>query len=109
MRLGFAFVVGLVFVLVLSCASLAEAPSPSLRADLTALARRSRSTVGIYVEHLEKHETAGVNATRPFPLASTFKLPLAIVVLGAVENKALPPLDGTVRLEASDMRGWVSP
>ena len=101
MRLALAFV--------LTCAPLAAAASPSLQDELAALAKNSRSTVGIYVEHLEKHETAGVNATRPFPLASTFKLPLAIVVLGAVEKQALPGLDGNVHLEASDMRGWASP
>src|SRR5262249_19468164 len=51
----------------------------------------------------------GVNATRPFPLASTFKLPLAVVVLRDVERKRLPPLEGKVRLLPGDMRNWASP
>ena len=81
----------------------------TLQTDLADLAHKSGSTVGIYVEHLERHETAGVNAKRPFPLASTFKLPLAVVALRDVERKRLPPLDGKVRLLPTDMRPWVSP
>src|SRR5215831_13756159 len=80
-----------------------------LQTDLADLAQKSGSTVGIYVEHLERHETAGVNATRPFPLASTFKLPLAVVALHDVERRRLPPLDGKVRLLPGDMRSWTSP
>ena len=53
----------------------------TLQTDLADLARKSGSTVGIYVEHFERHEITTVNAQRPFPLASTFKLPLAVVVL----------------------------
>jgi beta-lactamase class A len=81
----------------------------TLQADLADLAKKSGSTVGIYVEHLERHETAGVHATRKFAMASTFKLPLAIVVMRDVERKKLPPLDGNVRLLPGDMRPWASP
>jgi beta-lactamase class A len=94
-----------------AAAEAAEAPS-SLQAKLAAIAalgKQSGATVGIFVEHLERKETAGVDATRPFPMASTFKLPLAVVVLRDVERKELPPLDGKVRLLATDMVPGVSP
>ena len=80
-----------------------------LEARLAAIARASGSTVGVFVEHLERREAARLNAARPFPLASTFKLPLAVVALRAVERHELPPLDGKVRLEATDMLPWASP
>lgn len=97
------------FALLFAATPGAAAPSPTLESTLAAIARASGVTVGVFVEHLQRHESAGVNATRPFPLASTFKLPLAVAVLRAVERDQLGPLDGKVRLEATDMLGWASP
>ena len=78
-----------------------------LEDQLRAIVKGAPSSVGIYVEHLERHETAGLNATRSFPLASTFKLPLAIVVLRLVDQQELPGLDSHVRLEMRDL--WPGP
>jgi beta-lactamase class A len=83
--------------------------STPLGQTLTELADRSGSTVGIFVEHLERRETIAVHGARPFPLASTFKLPLAVAALQAVEQRELPALDQKVRLEATDMIPWASP
>jgi beta-lactamase class A len=84
----------------------------SLTDRLAAVAKAAPARVGIYVEHLEKRQSTGVEATRPFPLASTFKLPLAIVALDALAHGKLPPatsLDGKVRLLPEDMLPRHSP
>ncbi|HEX4457876.1 MAG TPA: class A beta-lactamase [Polyangia bacterium] len=70
---------------------------------LKAIAKTTRASLGIYVEHVERHEAAGWNATRPFPLASTFKLPLAVVVLRLIDRQELPGLDSHVRVEKRDL------
>ncbi len=75
--------------------------------QLKAIVKGAPSSVGIYVEQLERHETAGLNATRSFPLASTFKLPLAIVVMRLVDQQLLPGLDSQVRVEVRDL--WPGP
>jgi beta-lactamase class A len=87
----------------------ARAQSPSLQARLDGLVSRSGFTVGVHVRHLPGGETAEVNGGRPFPMASTFKLPLAVVALALAERGELPPLTGEVRLEATDMIPWASP
>ena len=84
-------------------------PEAALQAQLELAAARSPATVGIYVEQMETHERAAVNALRPFPLASTFKLPLAVLVLDAVERKVLPPLETRVRVLERDLVPGVSP
>ena len=95
--------------LALVATSGAALAGPSLEARLAAVARPRGATVGVQVEHLERHESAGINAARPFPLASTFKLPLAIVALRAVERHELPALDAPIHLEVTDMIPWASP
>jgi beta-lactamase class A len=89
--------------------STASAAASPLDEKLAAIAHGSPSSVGIFVEHLERHETAAVNGTRMFPLASTFKLPLALVVLRAIERQELPSLDSQIRIEESDLIDGVSP
>lgn len=94
----------------LACAptSVSAAPPSSLQAKLAAIAHSSSFSVGIFVERLERQETAAVNAERPFPLASTFKLPLALIVLRAVERHELPPLDSAIPIAESDLLPGVS-
>jgi beta-lactamase class A len=86
------------------------AHAETLQERLDAIAKtQPPMTLGIVVARLGDKESSGVNRERAFPLASTFKLPLAIVALQASEQGKLPPLDGKVRLLASDMHPGVSP
>jgi beta-lactamase class A len=87
----------------------AHAESRSLQAQLVELVGRSGFTVGVHVQHLPGGETGEVNGARPFAMASTFKLPLAVVALTLVERGELPPLTGEVRLATTDMVPWASP
>ena len=77
-------------LIAISAPVVVAAPLAPLEEELSELASHSKATVGIFVEHIERHQETGVNWTRPFPMASTFKLPLAIVVLAAIEHKELP-------------------
>lgn len=100
----------LVVVLVSSSALAAAAPlGAPLEATVRALAKQSGATVAVSVELLERHQTDGVDASRAMPMASTFKLPLALVVMRAIERRELPGLDATVRLLPTDMLAGASP
>lgn len=59
--------------------------------DMSALRRKIKDylsqqegTYGIYVIDLASGKTMGINATKPFPAASTFKLPMALYILDQV-------------------------
>jgi beta-lactamase class A len=82
---------------------------PALESELTSLIHHSGSHVGVLVQHLERQETTVIDADETFPMASTFKLPLALVVLRLIERGELPSLDTRVRLEPTDMIPWASP
>lgn len=84
------------------------APTP-LEATLRQLGRPSGATVAVYADLLERPAPTAVEAARAMPMASTFKLPLAIVVMRAIERGALPGLDATVRLLPTDMVPGASP
>ena len=105
--MGLAYDPWMHFLLVAALAA-GTAPASPLESKLAELAGKSASTVGLFVHHLERGERAGLNAARPFPMASTFKLPLAVVVLREMERNELPPLDGKVRLVPADMFRWAS-
>jgi beta-lactamase class A len=81
----------------------------TLLATLQQLAAGSGLTVAVAVERLESKEAIGVNAERAMPMASTFKLPLAVAVLRAVEEGKLPPPDAPITLLPVDMHAHASP
>ena len=83
----------------------------TLLATLQQIGAGSGLTVAVDVERLERPEVApvGVQAARAMPMASTFKLPLAVAVLRAVDKRELPALDGTVTLLPADMNRGHSP
>lgn len=74
--------------LLVSClpvAARAAGPVPSLEAELGRIAAASGGTLGVKVLHLESGTTAGLNASSRFPMASVYKLPIAVVVLAKVD------------------------
>ena len=56
----------------------APAPLERLQAQIARAASAAHGTVGIAVKHLESGADLYVNADEPFPMASTFKLPVLI-------------------------------
>ena len=69
----------------LPAASRAAGPAPSLEAGLAEVAAASGGTLGVKVIHLESGRTAGLNASGRFPMASVYKLPIAVAVLAKVD------------------------
>lgn len=68
-------------------------PAPVAEPNLTALRRQLREylakqdgTYGVYVVDLVTGKSVGINSNKVFPAASTIKLPLALYVLGQVEQ-----------------------
>jgi beta-lactamase class A len=82
----------------------------TLLAALQQLAGASGVTLAVDVELLEHPGAAvGVQADRAMPMASTFKLPLAVAVLRESERGALPALDGSITIVPADMHAHASP
>lgn len=104
----------------LLCAALALAPVPAeaasapagLEAELSAIALEAGGTLGVKVVHLESGREAGLNATARFPMASVYKLPLAVAVLAKVDagelslEREVEVLAGEVRRTGSRVDPW---
>ena len=60
-------------------------PVPDLEAKLRAVVPEAGGTVGVKVVHLESGRSAGLNALGRFPMASVYKLSIAVVVLAKVD------------------------
>jgi beta-lactamase class A len=60
-------------------------PAAGLEARLAEIAAASGGTLGVRVLHLESGRAAGLNAAARFPMASVYKLPVAVVVLAKVD------------------------
>lgn len=73
------------FALSLPFAARAAEPVASLETRLSEIAAASGGTLGVRVVHLETGASAGLNAAAPFPMASVYKLPVAVVVLARVD------------------------
>jgi beta-lactamase class A len=89
-------------------ASLAAGPAPAqdaagpLDRELARIAAAAPAKVGIGVIHAETGTRAFVNGDEWFPMASTYKVPMAVEVLTRVDQGRLR-LDSLVRLEAADL------
>jgi beta-lactamase class A len=58
--------------------SASEATLDRLRAQIVRAATAAHGSVGVAIEHLESRTTLFVNADEPYPMASTFKLPVLV-------------------------------
>ncbi len=74
-----------------------------LEETLTRIADRSRGQVGLSLIHLETGATLAIRGDRRFPMASVYKLPIAIELLTRVAHGTLS-LDRAVTLAPSDIR-----
>jgi beta-lactamase class A len=73
----------------------------SLTLRLQEIDERFEGRIGVYVHHLARNESLSYQADEPWYLASGVKVPVAIAVLGDIEQGRLS-LDTTVRLKDSD-------
>jgi len=74
----------------------AQVADPNLRrleSEISRLSTISGGKVGVGIIHLETGRELFVNGTEPFPMASTFKVPIAVELLTRVQA-------GTVRLDS---------
>ena len=67
----------------------AESVDAQLTDGLKALCNSARGDIGIAVIHVETGRTALLDAAKPLPLYSVFKLPLAVTLLKDVEENQL--------------------
>lgn len=94
------------FALVLAAIAPAAAPPTSreaLEARFAEIAASAGGTVGVSALHIESGTGASLNGHARFPLASVFKLPVAIELLRRVDRGALR-LDQSVALGPADIR-----
>src|SRR6478672_1075479 len=89
----------------ISCAvAFASGPDLSLLEDkIDRLISLSRGTVGVSLIHIESGATMSVRGAERFPMASVYKLPIAIELLAQVSAGTLS-LNRPVALASSDIR-----
>src|SRR5258705_3237892 len=90
-----SFVVLLSLLTSLAPATLSAASSPEeLARDLKKIARSAGGTVGVRAVHLGTGEAVSVEGAVRFPMASVFKLPIAVLTLHRVDigNESLARL-----------------
>lgn len=73
-----------------------------LRSEIDRLSSIARGKVGVGVIHLESGRELFVNGAEPFPMASTFKVPVAVQLLSRVDRGAVR-LDSMVALAPGDL------
>jgi beta-lactamase class A len=80
----------------------------ALEARIRSIAQTAGGTVGVSVLHVESGRGASLRANESFPMASIFKLPVAIELLRRVDRGTVR-LDQKIALTAGDMRVGHSP
>jgi beta-lactamase class A len=81
----------------------ADTGREALEARIAVIAPEAGGTVGVCVLHLESGRGASLHGGQALPMASVFKLPVAVEVLRRVDRGALK-LDQNVALGPGDMR-----
>ncbi len=76
--------------------------------EIARIASRAAASVGICAIHLESGERIALNSERSFPLASTYKVPIAVRLLMLVEQGRLS-LDQMIEITAEDLSTGAGP
>jgi len=92
-----------VSLILFGVATVATAQTSNLQAELERVTASVGGSVGIGVRHLESGREFYVNRGVRYPMASVFKVPVAIQLLAMVEE-GRADLDKMVELRASDLR-----
>ena len=79
-----------------------DASLKKLEAEMERVSRIAGGSVGATAIHVETGRTANLRANEPFPMASTFKIPLAVKLLEMVDEGE-EQLDRMVTIEARDL------
>jgi len=77
-------------------------PAPSLETRFAALAEKADGVVGVAVVDVATGRSAALHADERFPMASTYKVPIALAVLHRVDEGALL-LSERVEVESTDL------
>ncbi|USG64060.1 class A beta-lactamase-related serine hydrolase [Brevibacillus ruminantium] len=70
----------------------------TLQGKLDAIVAKQKGSFGVAVKHLQTGESAGMNESKPFQLASVFKVPILAALFRDVEEGRLQ-LDARIRLK----------
>ena len=81
---------------------------PELQVEIRRLAAAVGGVVGVTAAHLESGESVSLNARQRFPMASVFKLPIAMRLLHQVDRGQVS-LDSSVAIARGDLRLGDSP
>ncbi len=91
------------FIAATFCASAASDPSLArLEQQMELVARVTDGVTGVSATHIESGRTASVRGMEPFPMASAFKLPVAVQIMSLVDEGKLS-LDKMVALAPPDL------
>lgn len=109
-QLIFAF---FVFALLLRTAALAQTSTATasqaglarqrLERELARLAKPAGGTVGVSAVHIETGRRVSLNGAERFPMASVYKIPIAVQLLARVDEGQVR-LDRMIELKPSDLR-----
>jgi len=101
-RAAALFLACVAFAVALASPAHALSRDAGLERRLAAIASDCPGVCGISVLHLDSGRFAAIRADERFPMASTFKLPIAMTVLSGVDQGAIK-LDEVVHLNPWDM------
>lgn len=79
-----------------------DAALPRLEMEIGRAAKLAEGTVGVSALHFETGQRVSFNAKERFPMASTYKLPIAVQVLTLVDRKQLS-LDRMIEVKQKDL------
>jgi beta-lactamase class A len=75
---------------------------PRLEREITRLSKGSGGVVGVSAIHLETNRRVSLNGSERFPMASTFKIPIAVQLLTRVDRGEVR-LDQMIQIQQGDL------
>ncbi|MCX7117964.1 MAG: class A beta-lactamase [Legionellales bacterium] len=92
------FIRVLLFLFIYSAHGFAADANAELTKKINDIEKKSNSIIGITAIHIEKNKTITHNSEKPFFMASTIKLPIALTLLNRVDEKK-DSLDRLIQLD----------
>ncbi|MGD0623736.1 MAG: class A beta-lactamase [Thermodesulfobacteriota bacterium] len=81
---------------------IADAPFQRLEREITRAAKSAGGTVGVSAIHIESGRRIALNSSERFPMASTYKVPIAVQLLTRVDQGEIT-LDQMIELRPRDL------
>jgi beta-lactamase class A len=93
-----------VFLLASACvlAQAGRSPLSALEREIERLSRQAGGVVGVGAKHLESGATVSLKGKERFPMASTYKVPIALQLLNRVDRGEIR-LEQMVQVESKDL------